>query len=386
MDRINSIIRLSPPGATDATAAKTWAAIPLALLLLIGSPGSAPDASTDLPGFEKFRRFEKIYEPSSVQQLPDGGLLILEDEEIQSLSVVTLDSRGNATARRLRYGALLDWLVGKPVLGKLEDLEGADVDNHGNVYAITSHSRARSGKLKGSRGKLIRFKVKGDRVVEPIVVRGLKKRIIEKHPFLAEIDGIFKPKKKNGFNIEGLSFDETKTKLLIGFRSPVIAGKAVIAVMENPSGAFERNEDPVISDQAIYLDLGQGGIRAMAFVPKLGGYLIISRREKKSSDSFKLWFWDGAIDHAPRRVRVADLKNFRNAEGISPVRIEGQERLMIVSDDGSMFKKKGGHYLLLAYEQLEIDPPKPVVLPLDGLRPGPIGLALTVGETPTGKR
>lgn len=358
MKRLVSFIRLARPGPTGATPAKTWAIMLLALLLSNCGPESDLDGSEDLPGFQKFRRFETIYEPSSVQQLPDGRLLIVEDEEIQSLSVVTLDTQGNAAARRLRYGGVLDWMVGKPVLGKLEDLEGADVDSRGNVYAITSHSPTRSGRIKGSRGKLIRFRVKNDRVVEPMVVRGLKERIVEKHPFLAEIEGVFEPKKKKGFNIEGLSFDQTKTKLLIGLRSPLVGGKAVIAVMENPSGAFERNEDPVISDEAIYLDLDRGGIRAMAFVPKLDGYLIISRREEKSNDAFKLWYWDGAINHAPRRVRVADLKNLRKAEGISPVRIDGQERLMIVSDDGSMFKKKGGHYLLLAYEQLEIDAPR----------------------------
>jgi hypothetical protein len=102
----------------------------------------------------------------------------------------------------------------------------------------------------------------------------------------------------------------------------------------------------------IRLDLNGGGIRAMSYDPHLGGYLIVSRKPGKT---FKLRLWRGQAAAAPQRIRSADIKDLRQAEGITPVRLNGEPLgILIVSDDGDEAKRKPGHYLFLSYKQIVI--------------------------------
>ncbi|MBK6293748.1 MAG: hypothetical protein IPF55_04940, partial [Rhodoferax sp.] len=64
---------------------------------------------------------------------------------------------------------------------KLDDLEGLAVDHAGRVYVLTSHSRDADGDVKKSRDKLARFRLEGDRIVEPVVVDGLKAALAAAH-------------------------------------------------------------------------------------------------------------------------------------------------------------------------------------------------------------
>ena len=119
-------------------------------------PGTC-GASEPFAGFRAYRQFDSIYEPSGVQQLPDGRVIVVEDEKLKSISAITLDEDGGVEATVLRRGAVLDWIIGKPVLGRLQDLEGVDIDARGHVYAITSHSRLPTGRIERAREKLVRF-------------------------------------------------------------------------------------------------------------------------------------------------------------------------------------------------------------------------------------
>jgi hypothetical protein len=301
------------------------------------------------------RQFQSVYEPSGVSQLPDGRLVVVEDEKLQSISLLNMRSPGVLSSQPLIQEMVLSQLFGKPVLGKVQDLEGVAVDRRGYVYAISSHARVRDGRLDKDRERLVRFRVDGDRLVEPLSVKNVKKKILKKHDVLDDAISSAKSKSDGGFNIEGLSFDPQKEKLLIGLRSPIIEGKAVIAVLNNPAAVFDRGEKVEIGDELIYLDLDKGGIRGIAFDPKLGGYLILSRREDKHGKSFKLWLWDGDTSHDARRVKLSGAPNLDHAEGISPVRFNGVDQILIVVDDGNTAARKGGHYILLDYEQLKIE-------------------------------
>ena len=87
---------------------------------------------------------------------------------------------------------------------KLDDLEGVALDRSGYIYAITSHSRDGDGDEKKSRDKLVRFRIEGDRVVAPMVVRGLKPALVAAHPVLAAAAEIRDVKTGGGLNIEAL--------------------------------------------------------------------------------------------------------------------------------------------------------------------------------------
>jgi hypothetical protein len=325
------------------------AQIPFLGLLFFGLsvPGYAVEG---IPVFENFRKFELVYEPSGVQQLPDGRFVVVEDESAHPLDVFSLQPDGQVTEQPLYRSSLLSWASTNRALGELEDLEAVAVDDQGRVYAITSHSRKGNGKRAAGREQLVRFGLDGDQVVDIQVFRGLRKKITAQHKPLKDAAKVRDVKNSGGFNIEGLSFDAAKQNLLIGLRSPLAGSNAIIVVMENPHAVFDHDEEPRISDRLIELDLAGGGIRAISYDPHLGGFLIISRKPDKS---FKLWLWGGDADESPQRLRIPSVKNLRQAEGVTPVRLNGRPAgILIVSDDGAGAKGKPGQYLFLRYEQL----------------------------------
>ena len=96
-----------------------------------------------------FQPLTDLYEPSAIQQLPDGRFLVVEDEKDHSFSLVTLSASGNVSSKSLGPG----WFHGGAPIWKLDDLEGLALDGLGHLYAITSHSRDDDGDEQKSREK-----------------------------------------------------------------------------------------------------------------------------------------------------------------------------------------------------------------------------------------
>ena len=128
-----------------------------------------------------FQPLTGIYEPSAIQQLPDGRFLVVEDEKSHPLSLVTIGADGSVDSTALTAGLFQMFSE----FWKLDDLEGLTLDRAGFVYGITSHSRDDDGDEKKSREKLVRFRVEGKRVVDPKVVAGLKQALTMRHAVLA---------------------------------------------------------------------------------------------------------------------------------------------------------------------------------------------------------
>ena len=101
-------------------------------------PRSTPPAFQSLTG---------LYEPSAIQQLPDGRFLIVEDEVGHPLSLADIAADGTVSSRALAPR----WFEGNDAFWKLDDLEGLALDAAGHVYAITSHSRDGDGDEKKAR-------------------------------------------------------------------------------------------------------------------------------------------------------------------------------------------------------------------------------------------
>ncbi len=293
-----------------------------------------------------------IYEPSAIQQLPDGRFLVVEDEKRHPFSLVTINPDGSVRSIPLST----ELLQGGDDFWKLDDLEGVAIDRSGFIYALTSHSRDGDGDEKKSRDKLVRFRIDGDRVVETKVVKGLKPALAAAHPVLALAAEIRDVKNSGGLNIEALEISPDQQMLLIGFRSPLLDKRALIARVENPSEVFDAGEPPQIAATLETLDLGGNGIRGMSYIPALGGYLVISGPVAREQVHFQLWFWSGQSGGPVRRVTAPGLQGFEHAEGISPAVIEGRQRIMIVSDDGSREEGRYSRYLLLDPGQLQIAP------------------------------
>lgn len=291
-----------------------------------------------------------IYEPSAIQQLPDGRFLVAEDEKDTPFSLLSIRSDGSTTSGPLLVDAEAN------DLGKLDDLEGLTTDHSGFVYAITSHSRNGKGEEKKSRAKLVRFRIEGNRLASPRIVSDLKYALARHHPVLDQAAAIVDVKGGGGFNIEAMEFSADQNHLMIGFRSPLEAGRALVAIIRNPVALFERGESPDLAPDLIRLDLGGHGLRGMSWIPSLQGYLLISGPVAKEQTQFQLWFWNGRADSRPRRAEVDGLAGFEHAEGVTPAIIDGQARIVIVSDDGSREEGRPARFLLLVPEQIRIRP------------------------------
>ena len=296
-----------------------------------------------------FQPLTGLYEPSAIQQLADGRFLVVEDEKQHPFSLVTIDAAGSVSS-----APLLPPVQADDAVWKLDDLEALALDRAGYVYALTSHSREDDGDEKKSRDKLVRFRIEGERMAEPILARGLKPALAAAHPVLAAAAEMRDVKAQGGLNIEGLEISADGRQLLIGFRSPLLDNRAIIAGVENPTAIFADGEPPRIAPVLIMLDLGGNGIRGLSYISALGGYLVVSGPVAREQVHFQLWFWSGAHDAPARRVSVAGLPGFEHAEGVSPAVVDGRQRIIIVSDDGSRAEGRYARFLLLDTEQLDV--------------------------------
>lgn len=297
----------------------------------------------------RFQPLTGIHEPSAIQQLPDGRFLVVEDEKSHPFSVLRIGPEGIGV-EALRTG-LFEF---DNAFWKLDDLEGLALDASGRVLAITSHSRDGDGKTKKSREKLVRFRVEGDKAVEKQVARGLKSALIAAHAVFAEAAAVTDVKNRGGLNIEAIEFDPASGCLWLGFRGPLLGSRAILARLENVDSVFDADATPRIAPTLVTLDLGGNGLRGMAWVPALAGYLLIAGPMAREQRHFELWFWNGDHDSPARRVEVPGLAGFAHAEGICTALLDGRETLVIVSDDGDRAAGRPAGYLLVAPADLEI--------------------------------
>lgn len=301
-----------------------------------------------------FQPLTGIFEPSAIQQLPDGRLLVVEDEKEHPFSLVSLSTSGVHT-EPLRPSWLAGLLKLDADFWKLDDLEGLALDRAGRVVAITSHSRDGDGDEKKSREKLVRFRLTGDTVSEPQLARGLKAALIAAHPLLARAAEIRDVKNEGGINIEAIEFCPRSGRLWLGLRSPLLDGRAILAAIDNVDALFDHAQAPRIAQPLITLDLDGNGLRGMAWVEALHGYLLIAGPMAREQRHFQLWFWTGQPDAPARRVSVAGLDGFAHAEGLCPAIIDGRECIVVVSDDGNRKERRYANYLLLEPGQLRIE-------------------------------
>lgn len=216
---------------------------------------------------------------------------------------------------------------------------GADIEAAAalgdTVYWIGSHSRNSEGELRRIRHRIFATVLHSDRqhgMVEPVGVpysnflddliadaRYARFGIAEAEKLSAESGGV---------NMEGL-VATPQGELLIGFRSPVVNGRALVARIQNPrqviAGGRATLGDPV------ELDLGGLGIRSMEFIPETGGYFIVAG-SADGSRVFRLYSWNGA--GAPSVISSISLG------GIWPeaaIRLSGASKdLLLLSDDGDL--------------------------------------------------
>lgn len=294
-----------------------------------------------LSALPHFSALPGLYEPSGVVQLADGRLLAVEDEKAFPFSLFSFDADGR--------------LAGPPhalaAPDKLNDLEGLTLGPTGRFYAITSHSRDGEGERKKSRCRLLRFRVEGEALVDAAVFERLLPALGAAHPALAAAIEVADVKSDGGLNVEGLEMAPDGRELLVGLRGPLIGGRAVVAALAEPDALFDTDASPRISLRLI--DLGGQGIRGMAWLGALGGYLLISGPLTGRPEAFGLWLWDGAGASA-RRVAIPGVPTLARAEGVCAASVGGRPMVLLVSDDGERATGRCASYLLVEAAHLQL--------------------------------
>ncbi len=207
------------------------------------------------------------------------------------------------------------------------DLEAAARDGD-RAYWMTSHGRNTQGKFKEERLRFFATTV-GEKIAVTGSYNGLLTDLLADARYTrfglaaaAELP----PKAPGGLNIEGLTAAADGV-LLIGFRSPIPGGRALIAPLLNAgelaanAGATARFGEPLL------LSLGGQGIRALS--SWRGSYLIVAG-EVAGGGASHLWVWNGR--DAPARADL-DLSGY-NPEGFFTP--EDRDEILLLSDDGSV--------------------------------------------------
>lgn len=209
------------------------------------------------------------------------------------------------------------------------DLEGITSDGE-YFYVVGSQSKSKGADLAG----LARFKfdTANQRTVGTEAAAGLKKFLADN---VAELRGLENTKYNDGgINVEGIAWDPLNNRLLLGLRSPVVEGHALIVPLKlrDPKGAFSFDNLEVEGRQAIRLSLGGAGIRSIEYdESRKAFYMITGAGPNSEKMDFKIWEWSGN-DATPALRELETFDRRLKPEGITRFASGGQEFRFIVFD------------------------------------------------------
>ncbi|AUH33888.1 Pycsar system effector family protein [Paracoccus tegillarcae] len=293
--------------------------------------------------------FQGVYEPSAVQQLPDGRILVVEDEPDRAIALLSVAEDGSLTEDRAT-GVKMMRGFGR----QLNDLEGLSIDDQDRIYATTSHSLTNKGERRPEREQLLRFRVSGGSVGEVRNYGDLRAALSESAVIkdsLKEVTG--KDIEFDDLNIEGLAYLSGSEHLYVGLRSPLAEESSIIVVIRNPNEVFDNGAAPDFAEP-ILLDLQDGGIRALSYDPVLRSFLIVNEIEGYDDNRHsQLWAWTGNPEDQPDPIALPDIINLNNVESIDSITVDGEPRLLIMSDEGNEKKNEPARYMMLDYGQIQ---------------------------------
>lgn len=258
------------------------------------------------------------FDASGVAAVPGtDGVLFVDNRREGQVLWMGLDQNG------MQVGAIK--AIGLGV--SIQDPESITTDGT-YFYVASSQSNHKASDSEG----LVRFmfdprtqSVKG---VEAI--SGLKEFLLDN---VAELDDEGDKKgKKGGLNIEGLAWDPRQSRLLLGLRSPIIDGDALVVPLKlrDPQGAFTKDNLKV--EGAMRLPLGGGGIRDIAFDGRASFFRIISgAAEDQDQTDFSLWEWNGS-EQQPALRETNRFDESLKPEGVARVTVANRDFIFIVFD------------------------------------------------------
>ena len=199
------------------------------------------------------------------------------------------------------------------------------------AYWITSHGRNSKGKARPERLRFFATTLPSQGGAAAVEVVGSTDGLLGAllaDPRFARFElaaaAARAPKSEGGFNLEGMTATPDGA-LLLGFRNPVPAGRALLVRLEQPA-AFVAG-GPATLGPPIELDLGGLGVRALSWWR--GQYLIVAGARDGEAAS-RLFTWDGHGAAVPVELDLAG----QNPEGtFSP---DDGDQVLLLSDDGAV--------------------------------------------------
>jgi pSer/pThr/pTyr-binding forkhead associated (FHA) protein len=277
-----------------------------------------------------------VVEASGVMQVPNtDGVLLIDDSKPNDVLWMQLDSTGQQVGqiKFINFG------------GDVSDPEGITYDGS-FFYIVGSQSHAEAGQ----RNALARFTF--DPTTQSIqgqaeVMSNLRDFLLQNVPELK--DASEKPGNAGGLNIEGIAWDLVNGRFLLGLRSPVINGKALVVPIKlrDPRGPFT-TENLLPPGPVIQLSLGGLGIRDIQYDKRTNLFLIIAGAPSSGGNTESwLWEWNGDVDQsnpASLPQQAIQLDAAMKPEGTTNIRMGGRDYMLIVGD--------GGRYMKLDYAEV----------------------------------
>ncbi len=286
-------------------------------------------------------KFYNIFEPSGATTLPDGKVLIVEDEKSENpIRMLDVQPNGNVIEIGNIY---INKKIKKIFKKSVEDLE-AITSSENIVYAITSHSLNKSHQRKASREKLIMFTYDDGKMKDFYIYDSLKEDLFKNYKSFFT-NSIFATK---DISIEGLSMDHKNETLLVGLKSPVIEGKAIIIGIENAKEVTLGKEKPRFS-KPIKLNLNGLGIRGMSYDSTKDGYWIIAGGSNERNFNFQLWFWDRKKSTA---TFVKNHPYIGYGEGITLINKGSEKSAVLIVEDNGIKPNKAADYIIIDRDSL----------------------------------
>jgi hypothetical protein len=296
-------------------------AIVLGGIILRFSPSGSPAANGEQSQMQGKAFDGGTFEASGVIQVPGtNSFLFVDDGRSGEVLYMEVDAQGN------QIGAI------KPVkLGiNIEDPEGITTDGT-HFYIVSSQSRGKSAEQVG----VVRFKFdpKTLSVTGVETISELKKFLVDHVAELRDMGD--KKGKQDGINIEGIAWDAKGERLLLGLRSPVVNGQALVVAlkMNDPRGAFSYQNFKADETQALKLQLGGLGIRSIEYDNRIQAFRIIAgATENQAKTDFQLWEWNESKgETALREMTTFDRK--LKPEGITGATVGEQSFTFVVFDN-----------------------------------------------------
>jgi hypothetical protein len=266
------------------------------------------------------------FEASGVAHVPGtSGILFIDDGKPNEVFWMELDDGGNqrGSIKAVNLGVSID------------DPEGITTDGT-YFYIVGSQSRSKSSAGVG----LVRFKFNpGSQTIEEAQTVGdLKQLLVNNVTELRDMGAV--KAKDDGINIEAIAWDPVEGRLLLGLRSPVIDGQALVVPLKvsDDRGQFSLQNPKPGGIKAIRLALGGQGIRSMEYDNKSKLFQIIAgATESQDKNDFKLWEWSG--DSSQDNLRdVATLDRKMKPEGVTRASVGNSDFKFVVFDTSKYMK------------------------------------------------